>query len=316
MAEQVIVICGEEVAAYGFPDGHPFGPDRHDVFMAELDRSPQSERVVKRPPRLASQQEIAYFHTAQYIDFVRAASEQGFGALDHGDTPAYPGVYEAAAHVVGGTLNALAAIMDGPLRKAFVPIGGLHHAARGAAAGFCVFNDAGVAIEAAMRNYGLERVAYIDIDAHHGDGVFYGFEEDPRVLSADIHEDGRYLYPGTGSRSETGRGRAAGMKLNIPMPMGADDASFLEAWAEVEAYLAKHQPDLLTLNCGADSLAGDPITHMQYTENAHGHAAVRVAALAEEYCAGRVLAWGCGGYNRKNLARAWTRVVEGLTGSA
>jgi acetoin utilization protein AcuC len=283
--------------------------------MTELVRSPRRALVVKQPPRLANREEIAYFHTDEYIDFVRAASKQGYGSLDRGDTPAYEGVYEAAAHVVGGTLNALAAIMDGPLRKAFVPIGGLHHAARGAAAGFCVFNDAGVAIEAAMRNYGLERVAYIDIDAHHGDGVFYGFEEDPRVLFADIHEDGRFLYPGTGSRSETGRGPAAGMKLNIPMPMGADDAKFFEAWAEVETYLAEHKPDLMTLNCGADSLAGDPITHLQYTENAHGHAAVRVAALAEKYCAGRVLAWGCGGYNRRNIARAWTRAVEGLAGS-
>lgn len=314
MAEQVLLICGDEVAAYGFPDGHPFGPDRHDVFIAELDRSAKAAYVVKQRPRLASREEIEYFHTADYVDHVMAYSKQGYGSLDHGDTPAYPGVYEASAHVVGGTLDALAAILSGPHRKAFAPIGGLHHAARGAAAGFCVFNDAGVAIEAAFKLHGLERIAYIDIDAHHGDGVFYGFEDDPRALFADIHEDGRFLYPGTGSREETGRGAAAGTKLNIPMPPGADDEQFMKAWAEVEAYIEKHEPELLLLNCGADSLAGDPITHLKYTENAHGYAAVRIAALAERYCDGRVLGWGCGGYNRRNLARAWTRAVEGLIG--
>jgi acetoin utilization protein AcuC len=242
-------------------------------------------------------------------------SEQGYGALDAGDTPAYPGVYEAAAHVVGGALEALAAILGGPVRKAFIPIGGLHHAARGGAAGFCVFNDCGVAIEAALSLHGLSNVAYVDIDAHHGDGVFYGFDDDPRVFFADVHEDGRFLYPGTGSRSETGRGEAKGTKLNVPMPPGADDDAFLSAWDEVEAYLDEKRPALLILNCGADSLAGDPITHLRYSEDAHGHAAVRLRALAEDYCEGRVLGMGGGGYNRANLARAWTRVVEGFSGA-
>jgi acetoin utilization protein AcuC len=314
MTERVLLICGEEIANYGFPDGHPFGPDRHDAFMAEVEQSAKIGSVDRRASRLASSDEIEYFHTPDYVAYVKELSEQGWGSLDRGDTPAYPGVYAAAAHVVGGTLDALAAIMSGDYRKAFSPIGGLHHAARGNAAGFCVFNDAGVAIEAAFRDYGLSRVAYVDIDAHHGDGVFYGFEDDPRALFADIHEDGRYLYPGTGSRDETGRGAAAGTKLNIPVPPGADDALFYEVWEEVEAYLAEHEPELLLLNCGADSLDGDPITHMRYSEDAHGHAAVRVAALSEQYCGGRVLAWGCGGYNRRNLARAWTRVVEGLVG--
>jgi len=312
VSEQVIVICGEDLASYGFPDGHPFGLDRHDVFMAELEKSSKASQIVRRPPRLATREEIEYFHTAEYVDFVDACSRQGYGSLDGGDTPAYPGVYEAAAHVVGGTLEALAAIMAGPIRRAFIPIGGLHHAARGRAAGFCVFNDCGVAIEAALRLYGIDRLAYVDIDAHHGDGVFYGFEDDPRVMVADIHEDGRYLYPGTGSRSETGRGEAKGTKLNIPMQPGAEDAAFLTAWEEVEAYLAANPPQLLLLNCGADSLAGDPITHLAYSENAHGHAAARLREFADRYCEGRVLGMGGGGYNRTNLARAWTRSVEGL----
>ena len=312
MADQVIVICGEELASYGFPDGHPFGPDRHDVFMTELADSPHEAQIVRRPSRQATREEIERFHTAAYVDRVRALSEQGHGYLDAGDTPAYPGVYEAAAHTVGGTLEALTAIMEGDVRRAFIPIGGLHHAARDGAAGFCVFNDCSVAIEVAMELYGLERVAYVDIDAHHGDGVFYGFETDPRALFADIHEDGRFLYPGTGARSETGRGAAEGTKLNIPMMPGADDEAFLVAWAEVEAYVEAAEPQLLLLNGGADSLAGDPITHLQYSENAHGHAAARLREFADRYCEGRILGLGGGGYNRTNLARAWTRVVEGF----
>ena len=312
MAEQVIVIGGEELAGYGFPDGHPFGPDRHDVFMDELGRSPYEAQFVRRPSRLATRDEIERFHTAGYVERVRELSDLGYGFLDAGDTPAYPGVYEAAAHTVGGTLEALTAIMEGDIPRAFIPIGGLHHAARDRAAGFCVFNDCSVAIEVAMDVYGLERVAYVDIDAHHGDGVFYGFETDPRALFADIHEDGRFLYPGTGSRSETGKGAAEGTKLNIPMPPSADDEAFLEAWSEVEAYLEAAEPQLLLMNAGADSLAGDPITHLQYSENAHGHAASRLREFADRFCEGRVLGMGGGGYNRRNLARAWTRVVEGF----
>ena len=248
MTEQVLVICGDDLATYGFPYGHPFGPYRHDAFLAELDQSAKSAKIVRRPPRLATPEEVEYFHTREYVEFVRSYSEQGHGYLDGGDTPAYPGVFEAASYVVGGTLAALDEIMEGSIRRAFVPIGGLHHAARGRAAGFCVFNDCGVAIEAAMNLYGIERLAYVDIDAHHGDGVFYGFEDDPRVMFADIHEDGRYLYPGTGSRSETGRGVAQGTKLNIPMPPSSDDMAFLAAWVEVEAYLAENPPQLLLLN--------------------------------------------------------------------
>ncbi|HEY5622117.1 MAG TPA: acetoin utilization protein AcuC, partial [Gammaproteobacteria bacterium] len=166
MPEQVIVVVGEKLATYGFPDGHPWGTDRHDVFVAELERSPKINQVLKQPPRLATREELHYFHTPEYVEFVRQSSADGFGLLDGGDTPAYPGVFDAASYVVGGTLVALEAIMNGPIRRAFIPIGGLHHAARGRAAGFCVFNDCGVAIEAAMRIYGLERVAYVDIDAH------------------------------------------------------------------------------------------------------------------------------------------------------
>jgi acetoin utilization protein AcuC len=312
MSHAVVLIAGQELATYGFPNNHPFGPDRYGAFMAEVAQSRCYGELTRLAPRQATRAELEFFHTPAYVDRVIALSMRGSGLLDAGDTPAYPGVYEAAAFVAGGTLEALAAIVAGPARRAFIPIGGLHHAARDTAAGFCVFNDCGIAIEAARRSFGLRRVAYVDIDAHHGDGVFYAFERDPDVAFADLHEDGRFLYPGTGSRAETGRGPAEGTKLNVPMPPGAGDDVFLEAWEEVERYLDAARPELILLQCGADSLAGDPITHLQYSAEAHAHAARRLAALADRHAHGRLLAMGGGGYNRTNLARAWTRVVEEL----
>ena len=313
MQPTVILVCGDEIASYGFPGGHPFGPDRHDAFMHELERSECWGLLARRAARPATRADLELFHTPQYLERVATASRAGEGFLDAGDTPAFPGVYQAAANVVGGTLEALAAIIEGPQRRAFIPIAGLHHAGRDHAAGFCVFNDCGVAIEAARRRHGLQRVAYVDIDAHHGDGVFYAFEDDPLLAFADLHEDGRFLYPGTGDRSETGRGAAVGTKLNIPMPPGATDEQFRRAFEEVESYLEAQRPELILLQCGADSLAGDPITHLAYTEAAHAHAAARLRVLAERHCRGRLLAMGGGGYNRQNLARAWTRVVEAMS---
>jgi acetoin utilization protein AcuC len=308
----VLVFVGEEIAAYGFPGGHPFGTDRHDAFFDECRRSDRFDAVALRAPRYATRDEIEYFHEPRYVDRVIQLSKTGSGYLDAGDTPAFPGVYEAAAWVVGTTLAALQAVIEESIPRAFIPIAGLHHAARNGAAGFCVFNDCGIALEAARRVHGMRRVAYVDIDAHHGDGVYYGFEEDADALFADIHEDGRFLYPGTGRRDETGRGVAAGTKLNIPMPPGAADQEFFAAWEEVERYLDGAAPELILLQCGADSLSGDPITHLAYSEEAHAHAATRLRALADDFCNGRMLALGGGGYDRGNLSRAWTRVVEAL----
>jgi len=307
-----VLVSGPQIAAYGFPGGHPFGPDRHAAFMREFERSPANERFERLEPVMATDSELRTFHTAAYVERVRRMSREGSGYLDAGDTPAWPGVFEAAAHVVGATLLALRRIADGGPPRAFVPIAGLHHAVRDGAAGFCVFNDCGVAIEWARRELGMQRIAYVDIDAHHGDGVFYSFEEDPDVRFADVHEDGRYLYPGTGARDETGKGAAAGAKLNLPLPPGADDAAFLEVWPELESHIAAGQPQLIILQCGADSLAGDPLTHLAFTAAAHAHAAARLRVIADRYANGRLLALGGGGYDRGNLARAWTRVCEAL----
>ena len=306
----VFVYRGAALAEYGFGDDHPFGIDRHNVFHAALESLDLGTAIQYAEPASASVDDLALFHTPEYIDLVSRKSADGHGFLDGGDTPAYPGIFDTAAAVVGSTLAAVDAIMDGAARRAFVPIAGLHHAARDAAAGFCVFNDCGVAIEYLRKQYGLQRIAYVDIDAHHGDGVYYGFEDDPDLIFADIHEDGRFLYPGTGAAEETGRGRARGTKLNIPMEPGAGDREFGLAWDRVESFIDAAAPEFVIMQCGADSLEGDPITHLCFSEEAHAMAAAGLSRLADRHCGGRLLGTGGGGYNRDNLARAWTRVVQ------
>ncbi len=310
MSDTVLVYKGVELANYGFGDPHPFGFDRHDVFQKELAATDIGDRIEFGTPRRASVDELLLFHTADYIDMVSRKSAEGRGYLDDGDTPAMPGIFDAASDVVGTTLAAVDAVMQGSCKRAFVPIAGLHHAARDRAAGFCVFNDCGVAIEYLRKKYDLHRIAYVDIDAHHGDGVFYGFEDDPDLIFADVHEDGRYLYPGTGAAEETGKGKARGTKLNIPVPPGAGDSDFSREWARVERYLDHAKPEFILFQGGADSLEGDPITHLCYTEQAHADAATALCRLADKHCGGRIVATGGGGYNRQNLARAWTRIVE------
>ncbi|MEJ2344899.1 MAG: acetoin utilization protein AcuC [Gammaproteobacteria bacterium] len=305
-----VLFLGEALSTYHFGAGHPFGPQRYPAFVQEAQRRGLTERVAVRPPAVATRAELERFHAPGYVQDVEQRSRDGAGFLDCGDTPAFVGAYEAAAAVVGTTLAGVRLIMDGSCRRAFNPIGGLHHARRDRAAGFCVFNDCGVAVESLRADYGIERIAYVDIDAHHGDGVYYAFEADPGVFVMDLHEDGHYLYPGTGSRGETGVGAAAGTKLNIPLPPGAGDPEFLAAWERVEAFLADHPPAFILFQCGADSLEGDPITHLRYSQAAHAHAATRLCQIADVVCGGRVLAMGGGGYNTANLARAWCAVLS------
>ena len=306
------VYHGAALAAYGFGHGHPFGPDRLSAFWNEAQRRELDRQVEVCTPVACTDTDLARFHTSDYIARVRTQSRTGEGYLDDGDTPAFPGVYEASCTVIGSVLDAVAAMLDGKCRRAFVPIAGLHHARRDSAAGFCVFNDLGVAIETLRAKYGIRRVAYVDIDAHHGDGVFYAFEDDPDLIFADIHEDGRYLYPGTGAETETGTGKATGTKLNVPMLPEAGDAAFFVAWDRVEAFVRAGNPEFILLQAGADSIAGDPITHLRYTPAAHAHAAARLCRLADEFCAGRLLATGGGGYDRANLASAWCAVVQAM----
>lgn len=309
---EVCVYLGKDLAAYGFGQGHPFGPDRLDAFWCEAQASGLDRRVVQCNPVAATREEVERFHTSAYVDRVITQSASGTGYLDAGDTPAPLGIYESACFVVGSVLDALARLVRGECTQVFVPIAGLHHARRNTAAGFCVFNDCGVAIETLRRIHGIHRVAYVDIDAHHGDGVYYSFEDDPDLAFVDLHEDGRFLYPGSGDIRETGSGAARGTKLNIPMPPDAGDAQFFKVWEQAESFVDAARPEFILLQCGADSIGGDPITHLRYTPAAHRHAASRLCRLAEKHCQGRLLALGGGGYNRSNLAAAWTAVVAAL----
>lgn len=312
-APAVCVYLGEALAAYNFGPQHPFGPRRHAAFQARLEQLGLASRVRLCTPVQATPLQLAYFHTLRHIAEIRERSPVGEGYLDAGDTPAFQGMYEAAATVVGSTLDALAQLFEPEgCRRAFVPIAGLHHARRDGAAGFCIFNDCGVAIETALRDHGVERVGYVDIDAHHGDGVYFGFEDNPAVIIADVHEDGRYLYPGTGSAAQTGTGAARGTKLNVPMSPDAGDRDFFGIWDRVEAFLAEQRPQLLLLQCGADCLAGDPLTHLHYSTSVHGHVTRRLCALAARFGDARLLAMGGGGYDLENLAAAWCTVVESL----
>ena len=312
MTTAVCVYVGDDLARYGFGEGHPFGPDRLGAFWRQAQDSGLDQRVIQCAPRSVGQEVIERFHTPDYVARVIRQSASGAGYLDCGDTPAFPGIYESACFVVGSVLDAIDRILNEQCRHAFVPIAGLHHARRDSAAGFCVFNDCGIAIETLRLQYGLQRIAYVDIDAHHGDGVFYSFEGDADLIFADLHEDGRFLYPGTGREEETGAGDACGTKLNIPMPPEAGDELFYPAWERLETFIDRHRPEFILFQCGADSIAGDPITHLRYTPAAHRHAAQRLQRLADRHCRGRLLALGGGGYNRGNLALAWTAVVDAL----
>ncbi len=313
MTKPVFVFRGQALARYGFGEDHPFGEDRHAAFHDELAAQSLGDAIHYAEPRRCSADELALFHTPEHIERVSTLSRAGVGYLDQGDTPVFPGVFDVASDVVGSTVAAVDAVMAGDARRAFVPIAGLHHAARDAAAGFCVFNDCGVAVEYLRDRHGLKRIAYVDIDAHHGDGMYYGFEDDAALVFADIHEDGRFLYPGTGAASETGTGDAVGTKLNIPLPPGAADPQFRAEWARVEAHIDRAEPEFILLQCGADSLEGDPITHLCLSEESHAFAAERLCALADRHCEGRIVGTGGGGYNRRNLARAWTRVVQAFS---
>jgi acetoin utilization protein AcuC len=308
------VIMGKELSNYSFGEKHPFNSGRLDAFWSKISLSDaiNSSNLKLVTPALADENTISSFHDKDYINFVKKSSITGLGYLDSGDTPSFKGVFDASLYVVGSTLLSVDIVINktNGIVHAFNPIGGLHHARRNAAGGFCVFNDIGIAIMYARKKYNLKKILYIDIDAHHGDGVYYEFEEDPDVIIADIHEDGSFLYPGTGFESENGLGAGKGTKLNLSLHPNATDHDFISAFMKIENFINSMKFELIIFQCGADGLSGDPLTHLRYTEKSHKYAAQVLHRVAHERSDGRIIGLGGGGYNTQNLANAWNQVVE------
>ena len=272
-------------------------------------------------PRLATPVEIGAFHTQDYIEAVASFSrgdelerQYRYGFSDWGDNPISDGMYEAAALAVGASLAAADALMDGEAEVVFNAGGGYHHAGPDAASGFCIFNDAVLAIQRILARDGVERVAYVDVDAHHGDGVQNAFAASERVLTISIHESGRYLFPGTGGVDEMGAGKGEGYAVNVPLAPNTGDAVYLEAFnGSVLPLVQAFRPDVLVTQLGIDSHRDDPLTHLALTSA--GHAAVVEAFRSVS--PGRWLALGGGGYDMSAVARCWAldfAVMAGLEG--
>jgi acetoin utilization protein AcuC len=312
MTHETALLVGEALARYGFPEGHPLGVDRQGAFLAEATAHGLDRKVAIVAPRLATRAEIERFHSADHVNWVEIRSRIGEGYLDYGDTPAFPGCYEIASAVAGTALEGLERIMSGQAVRSFQAIGGLHHARRGRSAGFCVFNDLGVVIDSLRSRFGIARIGYVDIDVHHGDGIYYPYEADPDLIVVDIHEDGNFLYPGTGHAHEIGRDLAEGTKLNLPLAPGSGDREFFAAWEKGLGHLRHFKPQFLILQAGADGLAGDPLADLRLTPAVHARVARDLRKLADEVCGGRLMAFGGGGYALRNLAAAWTAVLAEL----
>lgn len=316
---QAAFVWRDDLTAYKLSEAHPLNPIRLEATMDLLRTTGllQPEDMVDCEP--ASVDTIALVHQRRYIDVVGKLSEApntltnedqlhaatyGFGTADN---PIFAGMQEASSRVVGATVKAAALVMDGTYRRAFNMSGGLHHAFHERAAGFCVYNDPAVAIAYIRHKYG-GRVAYIDIDAHHGDGVQTIFYDDPDVLTVSIHESGHHLFPGTGHVHERGRGPGHGASVNIPLAPGTGDASWLECFETiVPRVLRTFRPDVLLTQHGCDSHKLDPLTHLAVSTRALETAAARLRELADELCDGRWVATGGGGYELfRVVPRAWT----------
>jgi acetoin utilization protein AcuC len=306
----VAIITGPSLANYHFGDTHVFGPVRQQAFIDGMNAQALSKQVTWLPPVQCKIDDLKLFHNSEFIEHVMQACKSGVGYLDQGDTPARTGIFEAASTVVGSVLDMIDRIMAGQFRRGFIPIAGLHHGFRDHVSGFCVFNDCAIAIEHLRNRYPLQKILYVDIDAHHGDGVFYNYDSDSNVFVVDFHEDD--LYPRTGDADETGGGPAKGTKMNVPMPKMAGDDAFAKGWKKAEVFIRKIKPEFIIFQCGADSLKGDPVTHLDYTTRSYQLAAESLCQLADEYCEGRLVALGGGGYNLENISQAWPVVVRAM----
>ncbi|WP_433499276.1 acetoin utilization protein AcuC [Sphaerimonospora sp. CA-214678] len=317
MSQAVRVIWDDALVSYDFGPGHPLAPVRVELTMAlarDLGVLGGVELVGCVP---ATDDELALVHKRDYVEAVKTASRIGRPDLRHGlgteDNPVFTGMHAAAALVTGATLEAARAVWRGEAEHAVNVAGGLHHAMTAAASGFCVYNDPAVAI-AWLLSQGASRVAYVDIDVHHGDGVQAMFYDDPRVLTISLHESPRTLFPGTGLPQETG---AEGSAVNVALPAGCGDAGWLRAFhAVVPPLLREFAPEVLVTQQGCDSHALDPLANLMLSVDGQRTAYAALHRLAHETAGGRWIAVGGGGYEIVRVVpRAWTHLIAEVAGA-
>ncbi len=317
VVREVIFLSSPEVWQRGHGEGHPLKPERlkrtHELIDEVGALSAPNVRLVA--PQPASREELALFHTEEYLNTVERLSHgerdarAGRFNFGPGDNPVFPGMYESERLKVGSALQGARLLMSGACEVAFSYCGGLHHGGPGVASGFCVFNDAAVAIRWLMEQ-GL-RVAYVDIDVHHGDGVQAAFYGTDQVLTISIHQDGRTLFPGTGAIEETGVDAGRGYSLNVPLPPNTTDGPYLEAFAAiVPPMLARFEPDLLVTQLGVDTHILDPLANLSLTT----HGQEQLFRSLSELAPRRWLALGGGGYNLSVVPRAWTLAFGAMSG--
>ncbi|MFE0646668.1 acetoin utilization protein AcuC [Streptomyces sp. NPDC058877] len=316
MSGRALLMWDEAVTQYDFGSEHPMDPVRLALTMSlvrayGLDRAVD---VVAAKP--AGDSTLRLVHREDYVAAVRAASadprraDQAYG-LGTVDDPAFAGMHEVSALIAGQSVGAAEALWRGEAGHAVNFAGGLHHAMPGAASGFCIYNDASLAI-ARLLELGAERVAYVDVDVHHGDGVQAAFWEDPRVLTVSLHEHPRTLFPQTGWPEETGAaGAGEGSAVNVALPAGTGDAGWLRAFhAVVPELLADFRPQVLVTQHGADTHFEDPLAHLAVSLDAQRAVQEACHELAHEHAEGRWLALGGGGYAVVDVVpRSWTHLV-------
>jgi acetoin utilization protein AcuC len=321
----------ERLTDYDFGPQHPLAPIRVKLTM-ELARafgllSQDEVTVVAASP--ATDAELQLVHDPDYIAVVKAAgamaSETAAPAVDaatllrHGlgtaDDPVFGGMHEASALVAGATLAAAQAAWSGAALHGVSIAGGLHHAMRGNASGFCIYNDPAIAI-AWLLEHGAERVAYVDIDVHHGDGVQAAFWNDPRVLTISMHQRPATLFPGTGRPTETGGADAVGAAVNVALPAGTKDAGWLRAMhAIVPPLVRQFRPQILVTQHGCDTHWSDPLANLEITIDAQRAAHSALHRLAHEVADGRWLLTGGGGYQLVQVVpRTWTHLLAEACG--
>ena len=318
MACTAAAVWDERYLAYDFGE-HPMNPVRLDLTVRLARSLGVLDRLELVVPEPADEAQLLTCHEADYLAAVRkAGADPGFTGYGLGtdDDPVFPGMYEASALIAGGSAQAARRVWDGTVQHAVNIAGGLHHAMRGYASGFCVFNDVVLGIRTLLAG-GAGRVAYVDIDVHHGDGVQAAFYDDPRVLTVSLHQDPRTLFPGTGMPTELGRGAAQGTAVNVALPPGTDDDGWLRAFrAVVPGAVRAFGPEVLVTQCGCDTHHEDPLANMELTIDGQRRAIQDLHRLAHEVAGGRWVACGGGGYGVvRCVPRTWTNLLAEAAGA-